>query len=156
MVNIGINGFGRIGRLVTRVAAASSDVNVVAINDPFIDLDYMVYMFQYDSTHGTFKVLKNITLLVIKISFREPLKLRMVNSLSMARPSQSTKKETQLKSSGVLLVLTLLLNPLVFSQLLKKPACTCKVVLSTSLSLLHQLMHQCLSWVSTKKNMKTA
>ena len=57
MVNIGINGFGRIGRLVTRVAAASSDVNVVAINDPFIDLDYMVYMFQYDSTHGTFKVL---------------------------------------------------------------------------------------------------
>merc|ERR1712235_117118 len=55
MVNIGINGFGRIGRLVTRVAAASSDVNVVAINDPFIDLDYMVYMFQYDSTHGTFK-----------------------------------------------------------------------------------------------------
>ena len=56
MVNIGINGFGRIGRLVTRVAAASSDVNVVAINDPFIDLDYMVYMFQYDSTHGTFKV----------------------------------------------------------------------------------------------------
>ena len=57
MVNIGINGFGRIGRLVTRVAAASSDVNVVAINDPFIDLDYMVYMFQYDSTHGTFKVI---------------------------------------------------------------------------------------------------
>ena len=66
MVNIGINGFGRIGRLVTRVAAASSDVNVVAINDPFIDLDYMVYMFQYDSTHGTFKVLKNITLSVRK------------------------------------------------------------------------------------------
>merc|ERR1712183_1004925 len=55
MVNIGINGFGRIGRLVTRVAAASGDVNVVAINDPFIDLDYMVYMFKYDSTHGTFK-----------------------------------------------------------------------------------------------------
>merc|ERR1739847_156183 len=55
MVNIGINGFGRIGRLVTRVAAGSGDVNVVAINDPFIDLDYVVYMFQYDSTHGTFK-----------------------------------------------------------------------------------------------------
>merc|ERR1712183_709681 len=54
MVNIGINGFGRIGRLVTRVAAASGDVNVVAINDPFIDLDYMVYMFKYDSTHGKF------------------------------------------------------------------------------------------------------
>jgi len=51
---IGINGFGRIGRLVTRVCAGRDDVNVVAINDPFIDLDYMVYMFKYDSTHGRF------------------------------------------------------------------------------------------------------
>ena len=41
--------------MVTRVAVASSDVQVVAINDPFIDLDYMVYMFKYDSTHGTFQ-----------------------------------------------------------------------------------------------------
>jgi len=55
MVNIGINGFGRIGRLVTRVCAERDDVNVVAINDPFINLEYMVYMFKYDSTHGTFK-----------------------------------------------------------------------------------------------------
>jgi len=54
MVNIGINGFGRIGRLVTRVCSGRDDVNVVAINDPFIDLDYMVYMFKYDSTHGQF------------------------------------------------------------------------------------------------------
>jgi len=54
MVNIGINGFGRIGRLVTRAAMAREDVNVVAINDPFIDLEYMVYMYKYDSTHGTF------------------------------------------------------------------------------------------------------
>merc|ERR1711970_1008344 len=54
MVNIGINGFGRIGRLVTRVCAGREDVNVVAINDPFIDLDYMIYMFKYDSTHGRF------------------------------------------------------------------------------------------------------
>merc|ERR1712227_293999 len=54
MVNIGINGFGRIGRLVTRVAMGREDVNVVAINDPFIDLDYMVYMYKYDSTHGVF------------------------------------------------------------------------------------------------------
>merc|ERR1711962_1216719 len=51
---IGINGFGRIGRLGTRVCAGRDDVNVVAINDPFIDLDYMVYMFKYDSTHGRF------------------------------------------------------------------------------------------------------
>merc|ERR1712055_604403 len=54
VTHIGINGFGRIGRLVTRVCAGRDDVNVVAINDPFIDLDYMVYMFKYDSTHGRF------------------------------------------------------------------------------------------------------
>ncbi|CAL1583689.1 unnamed protein product [Knipowitschia caucasica] len=55
MVKIGINGFGRIGRLVTRAAATGGKIEVVAINDPFIDLDYMVYMFKYDSTHGTWK-----------------------------------------------------------------------------------------------------
>merc|ERR1712034_306556 len=51
---IGINGFGRIGRLVLR-AAVEKGAMVVAINDPFIPLDYMVYMFKYDSTHGKFK-----------------------------------------------------------------------------------------------------
>jgi len=51
---IGINGFGRIGRLVLRAALAKG-AEVVGINDPFIDLDYMVYMFKYDSTHGPWK-----------------------------------------------------------------------------------------------------
>jgi glyceraldehyde 3-phosphate dehydrogenase len=51
---IGINGFGRIGRLVLRAALAKG-ANVVAINDPFIPTDYMVYMFKYDSTHGQYK-----------------------------------------------------------------------------------------------------
>merc|ERR1712119_110390 len=51
---IGINGFGRIGRLVLR-SAVEKGAMVVAINDPFIPLDYMVYMFKYDSTHGKFK-----------------------------------------------------------------------------------------------------
>jgi len=54
MAGIGINGFGRIGRLVLR-AALSKGASVVAINDPFIPLDYMVYMFKYDSTHGQYK-----------------------------------------------------------------------------------------------------
>ncbi|CBQ71234.1 probable Gapd-Glyceraldehyde 3-phosphate dehydrogenase [Sporisorium reilianum SRZ2] len=53
-VNIGINGFGRIGRIVFRNSVAHNTANVVAINDPFIDLEYMVYMLKYDSTHGVF------------------------------------------------------------------------------------------------------
>ncbi|XP_024021093.1 glyceraldehyde-3-phosphate dehydrogenase GAPCP2, chloroplastic isoform X2 [Morus notabilis] len=52
---VGINGFGRIGRLVLRVAASRDDIDVVAVNDPFIDAKYMAYMFKYDSTHGLFK-----------------------------------------------------------------------------------------------------
>jgi glyceraldehyde 3-phosphate dehydrogenase len=54
-VKIGINGFGRIGRLVMRAATEHSNVSVVAVNDPFMDVEYMVYMFKYDSTHGRFK-----------------------------------------------------------------------------------------------------
>lgn len=51
---VGINGFGRIGRLVTRAIVEKDTVELVAVNDPFIDLEYMVYMFKYDSTHGRF------------------------------------------------------------------------------------------------------
>lgn len=54
MSKIGINGFGRIGRLVLR-AAVEKGAQVVAVNDPFIGLDYMVYLFKFDSTHGRFK-----------------------------------------------------------------------------------------------------
>lgn len=54
MSKIGINGFGRIGRLVLRAAIAKG-ASVVAVNDPFIDVNYMVYLFKFDSTHGRFK-----------------------------------------------------------------------------------------------------
>lgn len=54
-IKVGINGFGRIGRLVFRAAVAQPETyDVVGINDPFIDLDYMVYMIKYDSMHGKF------------------------------------------------------------------------------------------------------
>lgn len=54
-VKVGINGFGRIGRLVLRATLDRNDVEVVGINDPFIDLEYMGYMLRYDTIHGQFK-----------------------------------------------------------------------------------------------------
>ena len=54
-VKVGINGFGRIGRLVFRAAMETGKVEIVGINDPFIDVDYMVYMLRYDTVHGQFK-----------------------------------------------------------------------------------------------------
>lgn len=53
-IRIGINGFGRIGRLVMRLACERNDIEVVGIND-LIDVEYMAYMLKYDSTHGRFK-----------------------------------------------------------------------------------------------------
>ncbi len=55
MINIGINGFGRIGRLAFRAAIENPNIDIKGINDPFIDLDYMVYMLRYDSVHGKFE-----------------------------------------------------------------------------------------------------
>ncbi len=53
-VKIGINGFGRIGRLVFRAAINNPEVEIRGINDPFIDLGYMAYMLKYDTVHGRF------------------------------------------------------------------------------------------------------
>merc|ERR1711935_878764 len=53
-LRVGINGFGRIGRLVMRAAESNPNIQVVAVNDPFIPADYMEYMLKYDSTHGRF------------------------------------------------------------------------------------------------------
>ncbi|KAK4514006.1 uncharacterized protein ATC70_006013 [Mucor velutinosus] len=55
VTQVGINGFGRIGRIVLRASLSNPEVQVVAINDPFIPLEYMVYMFKYDSVHGRFQ-----------------------------------------------------------------------------------------------------
>ncbi|MFT4223800.1 type I glyceraldehyde-3-phosphate dehydrogenase [Dysgonomonas sp.] len=54
MIKVGINGFGRIGRLVFRAAQTRNDIQVVGIND-LIDVEYMAYMLRYDSIHGQFK-----------------------------------------------------------------------------------------------------
>jgi len=54
-IRVGINGFGRIGRLVLRASLSHSNLVVVAVNDPFLDPDYMRYLFEYDSVHMRFK-----------------------------------------------------------------------------------------------------
>src|SRR5215203_2297298 len=54
MIKVGINGFGRIGRMVFRAAVGRGDVEIVAIND-LLEVDYLAYMLKYDSVHGRFK-----------------------------------------------------------------------------------------------------
>ena len=54
MIKVGITGFGRIGRLVMRVSLERDNVDVVAVNDPFIDVEYMKYMLTYDTIHGKY------------------------------------------------------------------------------------------------------
>lgn len=54
-IKVGINGFGRIGRLVFRASVANPNIQVVGINDPFIDPKYMEYMLRYDTVHGRFE-----------------------------------------------------------------------------------------------------
>ena len=52
-IRVGINGFGRIGRLVMRAAQSRQDIEIVGIND-LLDPDYIAYLLKYDSTHGIF------------------------------------------------------------------------------------------------------
>ncbi len=54
-IKIGINGFGRIGRLILRASAEREDVEVVAINDPYLTPDYACYLYKYDTVHGKAK-----------------------------------------------------------------------------------------------------
>src|SRR6478752_1655190 len=53
-IKLGINGFGRIGRLVFRAAMEKENIEVLAIND-LVEVDYLAYLLKYDSTHGRFK-----------------------------------------------------------------------------------------------------
>ena len=53
MIKVGINGFGRIGRLVFRAAQNRNDIQIVGIND-LLDVDYIAYMLKYDTIHGQF------------------------------------------------------------------------------------------------------
>jgi glyceraldehyde 3-phosphate dehydrogenase len=55
-VKMGINGFGRIGRLVFRSAFTeqASRAKIMAINDPFMDIDYLIYLLSYDTVHGRY------------------------------------------------------------------------------------------------------
>ena len=54
-LKLGINGFGRIGRMVLRASLERDDIEVVAVNDPFIPPEYMVYQFKYDTAQGRFR-----------------------------------------------------------------------------------------------------
>ena len=53
-VKVGINGFGRIGKLAFQAALGKEEVEVVAVNDPFVTADYMAYMTKFDTVHGRF------------------------------------------------------------------------------------------------------
>jgi len=61
-VRIGINGFGRIGRLVFRSSFTenANKARVMAINDPFMDIDYLIYLLSYDTVHGKLNEVSNV------------------------------------------------------------------------------------------------
>ena len=71
-VRIGVNGAGRIGRLVIRAALVEqqNQVTVALINDPFMDTEYMAYLLKYDSVHGQFpgEILARDTSLVVTVA----------------------------------------------------------------------------------------
>lgn len=152
MSKIGINGFGRIGRLVLR-AALERGAEVVAVNDPFIGLDYMVYMFKYDSTHGKFggsvdakdgKLVVNGKEIAV-FSERDPKVIYTYNYSY----DESTNFFFCRASHGVKLALNTLLNPPVCSPPSRKLPLTWKVVLRKSSFLPHPQMRRCSSSVST-------
>ena len=136
-VKVGINGFGRIGRLVFRASVANPEVEVVGINDPFIDLEYMVYMLTYDTVHGKFK----------GDAHTKDGKL-VVN----ARKSAYMPPRTPPPFPGASAVRIMLWNPQAYSQPPKKLLPTSSAAPRRSLSPLRRLMLPCLLWASTRIN----
>ena len=53
-IRVGINGFGRIGRIILRLTKRFPNIKVVGINDPFTDINYAKYMLEYDTVHGRY------------------------------------------------------------------------------------------------------
>jgi glyceraldehyde 3-phosphate dehydrogenase len=101
---VGINGFGRIGRLVLRAAVEKDTVQVVAVNDPFIDLNYMVYLFKFDSTHGKFKgkVHAANNTLVVEFPGKSAHTIQVFNSKDPAEiPWGKTGAQYVVESTGV-------------------------------------------------------
>uniref|UniRef100_A0A0K8R4S0 Putative nad binding protein n=1 Tax=Ixodes ricinus TaxID=34613 RepID=A0A0K8R4S0_IXORI len=70
VVKVGINGFGRIGRLVLRASLDYKELEVVAINDPFMTAEYMEYLLKYDSVHGGLTEAVSVTADTLKIGSR--------------------------------------------------------------------------------------
>ena len=65
-VKIGVNGFGRIGRLVTRAALDNDSTTVVGVNDPFLNINYAAYQLKHDSVHGKVSSLPTIFLCLLE------------------------------------------------------------------------------------------
>ena len=86
-IKIGINGFGRIGRLVLRAAIMAPDrFTVCAVNDPFISTEYMAYMLKYDTVHGKFdheiSFEETVLSLTVTVGIRLPLLSSVTSTLT--------------------------------------------------------------------------
>jgi glyceraldehyde 3-phosphate dehydrogenase len=96
-LQLGINGFGRIGRMVTRIATYRGDVEIVAINDPFLDVEYMAYLLRYDSSQGTFKA-------NIKTKEADGKKYLVVNGRNILVTAVRDPKDIDWKGAGAVYV----------------------------------------------------
>ena len=85
-IKIGINGFGRIGRMVFRASLLNDDIEVVAIND-LVEVEYLAYLLKYDSTHPTLKLDIRTDQCFGDESFNFPLNLSSLEILSKIRSS---------------------------------------------------------------------